>query len=613
MPKNLAASRKLLLCLGLFVCTISLLITSGKFPIAYADDPCEDISDLDDRAECYEDEIAETEEEYESTSKKLSDVRAQKNSVSSKIEGLLGQLTVTQAEIDALQQDIDEMVANLDKINQTLLEKNTDLEKKITFRNKVIRTYTKRSVLNDLEIFFHTAENVGNLGLSGFQLTGLSYGFEKSLGHEALRLIGAVTTEIKNYEADKLEAQKLKDELETAQGELLSAKNVLSITHDQAAGELNELATKEGDYEEDLRSLSDRIESFSAKQREVLVKKFGEGYFSIGDYELNGWEVPDPPFSPAFGGFSFGAFTHYNGMSQYGAYGRAEDGQNYEDIIEFYYNESVDEDDDFPDEICVEGHGTMSFQKYLYGLAEMPSDWPMDALKAQAIAGRSYAYRRVQNGGCICTTQSCQVYLQSKADNPPSRWKEAVDDTKDMIIAGDTGASGYGWYSSTTGGYVNQGGWDTKGSWPNDAYEKRADSPWFYWAWYSESYRFDSDTCGRDYPWLDEEEMADILNAWEVWRHGQTEHISPVTTSCWGGDPYSHEEMADKADEVGTAYDEVYDIDVDIGSNGMTNAVTVDTDKGSLTINGEEFKTVFNLRAPGFVALRSRLYDFQVR
>lgn len=42
--------------------------------------------------------------------------------------------------------------------------------------------------------------------------------------------------------------------------------------------------------------------------------------------------------------------------------------------------------------------------EYLYGLAEMPSLWPLAALQAQAIAGRSYAlrYMRSLRPACDC-------------------------------------------------------------------------------------------------------------------------------------------------------------------------------------------------------------------
>lgn len=571
---------------------------------AFADDPCKNIEDLDNKAECYEKEIEEREEKYESTSKKLEDVRNQKNSVTSKISNLLGQLSVTQEELTGIQNEINDMNETLEEIKANLQDKNSQLGKKVDLRNRIVRNYTKRGVLNELETFFAQRKESG---LNGFQYSTASYIFQKTLNEESIRLINILNTEITNFEKDKKEAEDLKNELETAQASLISAKNQLENQKNQEEGTLDVLADKEGDYEGELKSLSARIAELSAKQQEVLSAKNGGDNGSVGDYESPTWKTPDAPFKPAFAAFSYGAYTHYKGMSQYGAKGRAEDGQSYEDIIKFYYKKDVEEKDDFPEEVNVDGYGELDFQYYLYGLAEMPSDWPEDALKAQAIAGRTYAYRYIKAGKSICTSQSCQVFLKSKADNPPSRWKEAVDDTEGMIIEGDTHAM----YSSTTGGYIDDVGWD--GKWPNDSYESKAESPWFYWAWYSKSYTFNSDTCGHSHPWLSEKEMADILNAYVVLNDRSDSKVSPLTTNCWGGDPYSMDDLREKADDISTGYSKVTNIDVTVGNNGQTTQVTLSTDKGTITVDGQAFKKAFNLRAPGYVSIRSRLYDFQVK
>ena len=69
--------------------------------------------------------------------------------------------------------------------------------------------------------------------------------------------------------------------------------------------------------------------------------------------------------------------------------------------------------------------------------------------------------------------------------------------------------------------------------------------------------------------------------------------------------------MRDKANKYGKSYEEVYGIDVDISNGGYTSEVTLQTNEGSVSIDGPTFKTVFNLRAPSYVAIRSRLFDFE--
>ena len=122
----------------------------------FADDPCKNISDLDDKAKCYEEQIEKKEDEYQSTSSKLSQIRETKNQITQKISGLLSQISVTQAEIDDLQNEITKIKKQLDEINAILADRKTSLAEKISLRNKVVRTYSKRHLLNDIETFLVT-------------------------------------------------------------------------------------------------------------------------------------------------------------------------------------------------------------------------------------------------------------------------------------------------------------------------------------------------------------------------------------------------------------------------------------------------------------------------
>ena len=592
-PIKLSTKNILLLLASLSFILFSFVSTNQL--TVYAKDECKDISDKDDQLECYAKKEEETRKKLESTKSKIDETL---NTISQ----LSSQLSVTQSQLTGVQNDIDETQKMLEEINESLKDRNEKLADKINFRNNLLRNYSKKNILSELELFF--TENKS--GLSGFQLSSFIYAFNKATSEETLAIIGTLNSEIRQFEENKKESENLKSELEKAQANLIAIKNNLAIKKISEEEEKQELEEKAEGYEEELEKL----------QSKILALKYSEEGGTVGDYEGASSKTPDPPFDgKAFAAFSFGAYTHYNGMSQYGAKGRADSGQSYEKIIEFYYGEEVKKKDDFPSKICVEGYGDMDYQKYLYGIAEMPSTWDSDALKAQAIAARSYAYRRTKNGGCICTTQSCQVFSKSKSDNPPDRWEQAVEDTEDMIIGGDTGKTGYGWYSSTTGGYVNIGGWDAKdgfkGWQDGKAYEKG--SPWFYKAWYTKSYS-DGSTCDHPHPWLKESEMADILNSYVVYTKGSSSEKGHVTprSDCWGGDPYSLDEMAEKADKYGNKYTSVSDVDVTVSSGGYTSTVTFQTNNGSVSFDGPILKTVFNLRAPGYLAIRSRIYDFKM-
>lgn len=109
----------------------------------------------------------------------------------------------------------------------------------------------------------------------------------------------------------------------------------------------------------------------------------------------------------------------------------------------------------------------LPLEKYMYGLAEVPSSWPAAALRVQAIAGRSYAVATAKERGgndgsgklssCGChlwATTVDQAYVGwSKEDpaNEGNRWKDAVDATKARVVIHD-GATIKAFYSSSNGG-----------------------------------------------------------------------------------------------------------------------------------------------------------------
>ncbi|MBI4097037.1 MAG: hypothetical protein HY428_01345 [Candidatus Levybacteria bacterium] len=300
-------------------------------------------------------------------------------------------------------------------------------------------------------------------------------------------------------------------------------------------------------------------------------------------------------------------------MSQYGARGRAQSGQDHKTILKAYYGkEPVGKDTGGT--IKAAGFGEMDFEgKYLLGIAEMPSAWHPEALKAQAIAARTYAYRYKTEGREICTTEACQVYNDGKAANPPEAWRQAVDATRGQVLEDVVT-----YYASTHGGFASPIGWDTTdgnggGDFIEKTYDKIGGSPWLYKAWYTKGYSSSSDKCGRSNPWLSSGDMADLINAYFI-LYGSgggadTGRVTPPTTSCWGGNPYSIDELRSVSESYGGGISAVSGVSVSLG-NGTTNEVVFQTDKGERSLNGKNFKTAFNLRAPGFLSIPQSGFAF---
>lgn len=76
---------------------------------------------------------------------------------------------------------------------------------------------------------------------------------------------------------------------------------------------------------------------------------------------------------------------------------------------------------------------TIPFEKYVQGVvaSEMPASFDTEALKAQAVASRTYALGRIKAGGRLCDTVHCQVY---RSDNIPSKVKKAVEATAGQVL-----------------------------------------------------------------------------------------------------------------------------------------------------------------------------------
>ncbi|MEK9201071.1 MAG: SpoIID/LytB domain-containing protein, partial [Patescibacteria group bacterium] len=448
--------------------------------------------------------------------------------------------------------------------------------------------------------------------------------YRERLARQDRELIVSVGGEITNLNA---QASSLKTQKTNLDG--------LKTRVDKQAAFLQVEVDKASKYQSDLGG---KIASLTARQQSLLASKTGTYATSVGDVPLADDPAarPDynPGFSPAFAMFSFGA-PHYKGMSQYGAYGRAKSGQNYKQILEAYYGNVEIRKVSMPGVIKTSA-GTLAFEgKYLRGIAEMPTSWAdqggFEAMKAQAIAARSYALSytgwRIGNqnaNGSICTTEACQVYSSSKSGNP-GRWGDAVSQTEGEIVVSKTsGEIVNTWYASTSGGHQDSytsighttpGFWDTTSDWTNwasGAWEKVGGSPWFYKGWYKDR---SGKTCGRSHPWLKMDEFSDMINAAIVVSNGgDMSGVFPEDVrSCYGGsdNPWSKDRMAQEADKHGGRVTSVSGVSVKHSSNGYTDQVILQTNRGEVVISGVNFKKAFNLRAPGTLAVKSGLFNIE--
>ncbi|WP_157448756.1 SpoIID/LytB domain-containing protein [Deinococcus peraridilitoris] len=112
----------------------------------------------------------------------------------------------------------------------------------------------------------------------------------------------------------------------------------------------------------------------------------------------------------------------------------------------------------------VEAINIVDLEDYLRGVvpAEMPSSWPAEALKAQAVIARTYAVSRLSPGAAydLCASEQCQVYGGIARETPSAN--EAVAQTRGSVIS-FAGKAARAVFSSDSGGYTASAGevWGT--------------------------------------------------------------------------------------------------------------------------------------------------------
>jgi peptidoglycan hydrolase-like amidase len=570
---------------------LTLFILLATFSVSFLLSPLRSLATIDD-------EIAQISKQIEDLEKAIAPLKSESTSLKSKIANAKSQIVLTEKQVADL--------------GQRLVDKESDLEvQKILLHERIRRYYINTQKFNPLLIFFSSSQSSSLLR---------QYAWFQSIISQDKSTIAQYVTDIATLEQNKISLEKEKTKL-------ASIKKSLEDRFGFLANEIQ----KAEDYKAEL----------SKKQQELIAAKTAMFNTSVGDVSSSDDPASrsdyNPGFSPAFAAFSFGA-PHRKGMSQFGAYGRSKAGQNFETILKAYYGDVRIETVDMPGTISTTV-GSLPFEdNYLVGIAEMPANWGsdggMEALKAQAIAARTYALASTNwrlnsrsSTGTICVTEACQVYKSSRY-NSPGLWKQAVEATRGkVVVSNKTNEIFSTMYASTAGGaiysYSSLGHstpqiWDTacgsQSCWPNDSYERSANSSWYYKGWYKTR---SNQACGRSHPWLTNDEFADIVNAVLVYSKdkGSIGHLSQIDSGgCFGGnDPnaWSRDELRSKAAQYGGPVSSVSSVSVDYSTGGYTTNVHLSTDKGNFTFSGEDFKEIFVLRAPGAIAIKSALFNIE--
>lgn len=128
----------------------------------------------------------------------------------------------------------------------------------------------------------------------------------------------------------------------------------------------------------------------------------------------------------------------------------------------------------------------LPLEQYLYGIVpdEMPSEWPLESIKAQSVAARTFAlynlHKHEDDGYDVCATVSCQVYGGKSSETTQAT--KAVDATYGQVILYE-GKPIQASYHSSGGGFTenSENVWLTPVPYLRGVVDYDQKSPGFKW------------------------------------------------------------------------------------------------------------------------------------
>jgi len=522
-------------------------------------------------------------------------LESQLNSLKKQVDGIKNRLSFIENDIVIKEKNINEGYKNLAKQELIL--------------NQAIRDFYIKSYYNSpIWIFF-----------SGSSVTDITQvlAYQKAATNQDKAIITNIALSIQDLETKKKNLENEKKQLSS-----------LKLSLDEQSTKLDEVVSGAKKYQ---AGLSSKIAELSAKQQQILGQRLASLNIPLFAYNTQGGcssdltNGKDPGFSGRFGFFTYGVPNRV-GLNQYGAWGRAKAGQDYNQILQAYYSFDSISNANQSIQIRVDGYSTYSIEEYVKRIYEVPDSWTdnnLAALKAQAIAARSYALAYTNNGlNSICATDQCQVF---KADPKGGNWDSAVNQTAGQVMI-QGGNPIKAWFSSTHGGYIHSSGdigWSSTswtkntqdgsanigsfGDLKSNAYDK--DSPWFYCDWGARSQYGGT-------AWLKSNEIADITNVLLLVQKdgGTKEHLyqtdkpNPAGTDTWDENRV-RQELTGRGS---TPFNSVSSLSVNADfSSGKTGSVTISGDGGTVTFSGSDFKNYFNIRAPANIQIVGPLYNVE--
>jgi predicted nucleic acid-binding Zn-ribbon protein len=367
-------------------------------------------------------EINQQEKDLENVRKELENALSNLEATQQELASQQSELETLNIEISLVNQEIEVNQMELDLLNEEIQLKKLEKEEQDRMGNEMIKSGYMRWRSKDLQLSRLLANDdllekraAYEAFLAKVHQRAVTALLDNLL--ELNLLFGQYDVKVSELKLKDEELRKKKSELEARLWELKNAVN--SVSNDIGA-----LKNQQENIENQIQNLLEEQKQAFELEKKILEQDPGGGG---GDIKEGEW-------------FFYGSGRdlyqgHGVGMSQWGAHGMASNGFSYSDILTFYYDNTDIADNYFKD-INVDGYGIMSLESYVAGLGEVPSKacgteeqvqqnsmkyklddpntlwdcWPEEAIKAQVVAARTYAWWYTSVFGSICTSASCQVY-----------------------------------------------------------------------------------------------------------------------------------------------------------------------------------------------------------
>ncbi len=566
--------------------------------------------------------VTDLEQQIEKKKKEISDKKGVLGAVEGRIEAIKSSNSSIQEKIKMMTEEIEKLKSDIETKDKEVQEKIKEIESK---QGELMKVKENLDVVSG-SLYVETRNKMANFIFADWKGFMQNFYIRKGAVTVLKEQVEKINGEFSSLADARSKSEKEKEELDQQKKDLADSQKLLAEEKAKLQAELDKRYSQKSSLSAEITDLNKNVSQLQS----ALIAARSAGTISSGGSTET---VPGTSISPAptgsFGVFSIGAYTHRNGMSQWGARARADAGQNYRTLLSVYYPSAAFVDGyGEPATVRVLGKGVdcnnkekyydevIPFDTYMRRIYEMPASWNIEALKAQAIAARTYALHKIKTQGYVIPNQSNQVYKD--CDNA-SGWVNAVSQTKGQVLLVNNNVFASE-YAAVHGGWGNHVGWDTVSGngndWFNDAWERKSGVTWFYRSWYISGSGRSGETCGHS-PYLSNSEMAIMLNAYLIKNDiglKRTPDKSRLLPSDYGScpgrldygrndkTPYTLAEMQSLLANPVTSVSSVSTALAD----GKTISVTFETNRGSISITGLNFKNIYNQMAPGHMRIQQQ-------